>query len=262
MEEIRRSEVPKGSLTTWPLGQASFMIKSPAGVVVALDPYLTNACKAGGERLGMNFDRLTPPPLLPQDLAGIDLYLLTHSHGDHLDPETLSGYREAGGEGPYIGPPETAEMLVELGVPENQVTMTWPNRKHTIGDLNVQATFAIPNSGNDLTHVGYLLSVDGGPTFYYTGDTGYEDILGISAAPHNPDVLLTVINGTFRNMGPVEAALLTKQLDPEVVIPYHHNLFPDTQVPVHVFRTNLCHFDLQNKLRTPKIGQPFTFPEA
>ena len=43
------------------------------------------------------------------DLAGIDAYLVTHSHQDHLDPETLADYCSAGGCGPCFAPAEVWE---------------------------------------------------------------------------------------------------------------------------------------------------------
>ena len=83
-------------LTMWWLGQTGFVIKSPGGKLIVIDPYLSNSAKAIGEPLGLNLDRQVPPPLTPRDLVGVDLYAMTHSHGDHLDPETLAGYRAAG----------------------------------------------------------------------------------------------------------------------------------------------------------------------
>ena len=40
--------------------------------------------------------------------------------------------------------------------------MTWPNKTHTVGDLALRATMAIPFGEDDLTHVGYLVSLAGG----------------------------------------------------------------------------------------------------
>ena len=81
----------------------------------------------------MNLDRLVPPPLSPRELVGVDLYAMTHSHGDHLDPETLAGYRAAGGTGPFLAPPETAEKLQQLGVPPDRILITWPKKTCTVG---------------------------------------------------------------------------------------------------------------------------------
>lgn len=201
MKDVQSHKVPKGSLSVWWLGQASFIIKSASGVIAAIDPYLTNSCKAEAEAAGINCDRITEPPLSPEELVGIDLYLVTHSHQDHLDSETVGPYHRAGGNGPYVAPADAVEKLKQLGIPESQIVMVWPNKAHTVSDLTVRATFAIPFREDDLTHVGYLVSAKGGPTFYFTGDTAYHEILGISVAGHKPDVLFTVINGAFRNMG-------------------------------------------------------------
>jgi len=260
LAQLRRHRVPDGSLTLWWLGQAGYLIKSPAGTLVALDPYLSNSCKSLGDQLGFDMDRLVPPPLAPADLVGIDLYALTHSHGDHLDPETLSGYRAAGGAGPYLAPVETAEKLRQLGVPADQIVTTWPNRVHVAGDLRWRATLAIPFADDDLTHVGYLVGLAGGPTLYFTGDTAYHEILALATAPHKPDVLVAVINGAFRNMGAAEAARLAKQLDVKAAIPCHYDLFPDNSLPPQLFRTNLKVEGIGERYRELQHGVPFTFP--
>lgn len=239
-EQIRGQRVPAGGVALWWLGQAGFVIKTPGGTVAAIDPYLTNSCKAVGDRFGFNMDRMVPPPMRPAELAGLlDVYAMTHSHQDHLDPETLAGYRAAGGAGPYLAPAETVEKLTGLGVPAEQVRMVWPNKTVAVGDLTLRATFAIPLGGDDLTHVGYLAFVADGPTVYFTGDTAYHDVLAAAAGEHKPAVLVAVINGAFRNMGPADASKLARQLDVKTVIPCHHDLFPDNCQPPQMLETNL-----------------------
>ena len=75
----------------------------------------------------------------------------------------------------------------------------------------------------------YLISVAGGPRIYFTGDTDYNDILGLSVAPHRPDVMVTVINSAFRNLSPREAAQLAKTINPRWVVPCHHDIKPSRQ---------------------------------
>jgi L-ascorbate 6-phosphate lactonase len=252
--------VPAGNITLWWLGQAGFVFKSPGGRTVVIDPYLTNSAKADGAPGGWNFDRMVLPPLAPADLVGFDLYALTHSHQDHLDPETLAGYRAAGGSGPYLAPAETAEKLRALGVPAGQITMTWPNNTLAIGDLELRATIAIPFGDDDLTHVGYVIRVLDGPTVYLTGDTSYHEALAHAVAPRRPDILLTVINPAFRNMGPAEAARLAKELGVKLAIPCHYDLFPDNCLPPQLFLTNLKVEGIGDRYREPKHGEPITFP--
>ena len=259
-EEIVQCRVAPGNVTLWWLGQSGVILKSPGGKVVVIDPYLTNSCKAIGEQVGVNMDRMVPPPLAPADMAGFDLYAITHSHGDHLDPETLAGYRAAGGAGPYLAPAETVAALRKLGVPDDQIVMTWPNHAHRVGDVTVRATVAIPLGADDLTHVGYLVIVDAGPTVYVTGDTGFHEILADAAAPHHPDVLMTVINGTFRNMAPAEAARLAKLLDVRVAVPCHYDLFPDNSLPPQLLHTNLKIEGIGDRYRLLRHGEAFVYP--
>jgi L-ascorbate 6-phosphate lactonase len=262
MQQIRSLQVPDGSMTIWWLGQAGFIVKSPRGKIVAIDPYLSNSCKAVGDQCGFNMDRLVPPPMSPAELAGIDAYAITHSHQDHLDPDTFGPYRAAGGAGPIVAPPETIEKLHAMGVPADQTVMVWPNKSFTTGDVTLRATFAIPLGGDDLTHVGYLVSIQNGPTFYVTGDTGYHEVLANSIAEHKPDVAAVVINGTFRNMSPADAARLVQQLDPKVAIPCHYDLFPANAADPQAFRSNLHLLGISEKYRVLEHGRPFTFPGA
>ena len=251
--------VPAGSITLWWLGQASFIFKSPGGKVVALDPYLTNSCKAIGDGAGFDMDRQVPPPLPARELVGIDAYILTHSHQDHLDPETLSDYRKAGGRGPYFAPAETCEKLHSLGVPAAEVTMVWPNKEVALGDMTLRATYAEPFAGDDLTHVGYLACIKDGPKVYFTGDTAYSELLAIAMGPHNPDVLVAVINGAFRNLGPAEAARLAKQLQVKTVIPCHHDLFLDNCQPPQMLRTNLKLQGMGEAYQLLRHGEAFDY---
>jgi L-ascorbate 6-phosphate lactonase len=232
-------KIPRGAVGISWLGQAGFLLKSPAGVRIAIDPYLSNSCEAAARGDGLDMRRCWPAPLRPRDLVGFEAIILTHSHQDHLDPQTVRPYLRAGGCGPFIAPHEAAARLQNLGVAPTDIKITWPNCTHEIGDLSIRATFAIPLAGDDLTHVGYLVSVKDGPCLYFTGDTDYNDILSISVAPHKPDVMITVINSAFRNLSPREAAQLAKALKPHWVVPCHHDMFPDNSLPDRLLRTNL-----------------------
>jgi L-ascorbate 6-phosphate lactonase len=259
MKELGLFEVPAHAITLWWLGQAGFVAKSPGGKLVVLDPYLSNSCQAVAAQSGFDMARQVPPPMTPQDLAGVDLYLITHSHQDHLDPETILPYRAAGGAGPFVAPPQSVDKLRSLGVPEEQTIVVWPSKQVLLGDLTVIVTFAIPFGADDVTHVGYLLSVESGPSVYFTGDTAYHDILALGLGERKPDVLVTVINGAFRNLGPAEAAHLAKLLDVRCVIPCHHDLFPDNSLPARLLRTNLCLEGLGDRFQPLEHGVPFTF---
>jgi L-ascorbate 6-phosphate lactonase len=260
-DQIFRYKVPRKSIALWWLGQSSFVCKSPGGQILALDPYLSNACKALGRQAGINMDRMVPALLSPADLVGMNGYLMTHSHEDHLDPHTLLPYRKAGGRGPFVAPAETLEKLLKLGVPETETRMFWPNKVLDFGDIRIRGTFAIPFGGDDMTHLGYLLEIQGGPKIYFTGDTSYHDVLARCVAAHKPDVLVTVIN-PFGNLDPSQAARLAKDIDVKLVIPCHYDLFPDNSLPPRLLRTNLIALGIGERYRELKHGRAFVFPES
>jgi L-ascorbate 6-phosphate lactonase len=232
-------KVPRGSVALAWLGQAGFVLKSPQGKLLAIDPYLSNSCKAVGAPIGVNMDRLVPVQMEPEDLKGFDALVFSHSHQDHVDPETIKPYLKAGGNGPYIAPHEAANLLIKLGAKAEQISVTWSNNTHQVGDFTLKTTFAIPGGGDDLTHVGYLIDVRGGPRIYFTCDTDYNEVLSLSVAPYQPDIMVTVINPAFRNLSPADAARLAKAIGPKWVIPCHHDLFPDNSLPDRILKTNL-----------------------
>ncbi len=236
---LARLQVPRGSVALAWLGQAGFAIKTPGGFRIALDPYLSNSCEAVGREAGLNMKRLWPSSLAPEELVDFDAIAFTHSHQDHVDPETVQPYLRAGGQCRLIAPHEAADRLLALGAASESIALTWPNHSVTVGDLTLRATFAIPFAGDDLTHVGYFAEVKDGPRIYFTGDTDYNEILSLSVAPLRPDIMVTVINPAFRNLSPREAARLAKDIGPKWVIPCHHDLFADNSLPDRMLRTNL-----------------------
>lgn len=259
LQAIRAHSTPANHLTLWWLGQAGFIIKSPRGTVLALDPYLSNSCKAVGAEGGFDMDRRFPPPMAAQELAGVDVYVMTHSHQDHCDSETLAASRAAGGHGPYVAPAETIEKLRGLGVPDGELHMVWPNRVLEFGDVTLRTAFAIPFAGDDLTHVGYLVTIRDGPKIYFTGDTGWHEVLADAMTVHQPDGLVCVINPAFRNLSPAEAALLAKRLNVKAVIPCHYDLFADNCQPPQMLHTNLKLQGIGERYRLLQHGAAFDF---
>jgi L-ascorbate 6-phosphate lactonase len=236
---LAECEVPAGSLAIGWLGQAGFVLKAPGGTLLAIDPYLSNSCEALGIEAGFDMKRLVPVQLAPEELLPFHAIAFTHSHQDHVDPETVQPYLRVGGRGPFIAPHEASDRLISLGATAEQIRLTWPNHVEVVGEFTIKATFAIPFDGGDLTHVGYLVEVRDGPRVYFTGDTDYNEILPLSIAPQRPDILATVINGTFRNLTPRDGALLAKAIGPRWVIPCHHDLFGASNVSDRVLLTNL-----------------------
>src|SRR6266498_932775 len=60
MREIRDYPVPRNSVAIWWLGQNGFIFKSPEGVLLSTDLYLTNSCASIYADSGVNLDRKVP----------------------------------------------------------------------------------------------------------------------------------------------------------------------------------------------------------
>ena len=67
------------------LGQSGFLVRAGDTVLLA-DPYLSDSCAKLKSKL--DHTRGTPIVRDPADLK-VDLYLITHCHADHFDPETI-----------------------------------------------------------------------------------------------------------------------------------------------------------------------------
>ena len=142
-----------------------------------------------------------------------------------------------------------------------ELSLTGPATGNPFLDVELRATFAIPLGSDDMTHVGYVVRVKGGPVVYFTGDTRWHEVLIDCVLPHKPDVLVAVIN-PFGNLSPEQAARLAKGINAKVVIPSHYDLFPDNSLSPRLLRTNLMFLGIADRYREMNQAEPFVFPES
>lgn len=254
IDEIHGFEVPAGAVALWFLGQNGWILKSPAGFTVAVDPYLSDLCK--GRRPNLDQSRQVPVFIDPQALK-VDLLACTHSHADHACPLTIAGSRKAGTRR-FLGPAETLAVFERAGVAEAERIPFWPNRTLRFADLTFTGTFALPTDHTDLTHMGFVIAVDGGPVVWITGDTADAALLR-TAARHRPDLMIVCINAGFRNLSHWQAAELVRDVDPEIAIPCHYDMFPDNTCPPHMFRASLAVMGIEEKYRLVEHATPFVY---
>ncbi len=242
MEEIREYRVEKKSVAAWWLGQNSFIFKTPEGLVAGVDLYLTDSCN--GLQPGLDLSRRVPVLIQPEELD-VDLFLCTHNHQDHTDPETIRHLRHKDAMR-FIGPPPSCGVFRQHAIEEGRITLAWPDCLIEHGDLTIRGTFALPTDDTDLNHMGFVFEVGGGPRIYMTGDTDYHELL-TSAARYRPNVMITCINGGFNNLSHFEAAVLAGQVKPQTAIPCHYDMFPDNCVDPKQFEAAL-------KLKAPDVA--------
>jgi L-ascorbate 6-phosphate lactonase len=254
MRDIRQFPISKGSIGLWWFGQSGYIFKSPEGTLVSVDLYLTNSCD--GLNPGIDLSRRVPVLVEPEDLD-VDIYTCTHNHQDHTDPETIRRLRNKD-TARFIGPHPTCSVYAREGIESGRVVPAWPDCDFEFRDLRLRGTFALPTDATDLNHMGYVIQFGNGPKIYITGDTDYSELL-VSAAKHEPNLLITCINGGFNNLSHYEAAELAGRIKPQAAVPCHYDMFPDNSVDPKQFRASL-------QLKAPDVryqelehGKPFVF---
>jgi L-ascorbate 6-phosphate lactonase len=219
-QRVRATEVPPGRVGLWWLYQAGFAIKSPAGAVVLIDPYLSDAVLRSYQ-----LPRDVPAPLEPTE-ADPDLVLATHPHEDHLDPDSVPVFARHPGTR-IGGPPSVVAAAARLGVDPAATVAIRPGEPVDVADIRIESVFARHMFDAEPTPdaVGYLITI-GDLRIYHAGDTEYDARI-LAETRDRVDVSLVCINGTTGNMNAHEAALLAWQQGTRLAVPMHYGLWRD-----------------------------------
>ena len=151
-----------------------------------------------------------------------DIILVTHTHPDHFDLESIKNVMKdstvlmIAGEG-------GADRAMENGIAN--VIAAVPNNTYTVEDITIQTIPAYNTSPDRQNHkaehnfVGYIVDFNG-VSYYSAGDTDYIDAMNEIEV----DVAFLPIDGRF-NMEETEAAQAANAIAPKVAVPYHYNNF-------------------------------------
>jgi L-ascorbate metabolism protein UlaG (beta-lactamase superfamily) len=201
----------KTEVTWW--GHAAFVVRTPGGAVIAIDPWLTN-------------------PKAPQGAAqpeALDAILLTHGHFDHVgEAKALAQKTGAKVFGSF-------ELINLLGLPENQAMGGNAGGTFQVKDATIHLVEAVHSSSYSAdpkapaqyagAPLGYVVEIEKGPTLYHAGDTGAFESMALIGTQFKPTVAMLPVGGHF-TMGPAEAAQAARLLKVQSVVPMHYGTFP------------------------------------
>jgi L-ascorbate metabolism protein UlaG (beta-lactamase superfamily) len=99
-----------------------------------------------------------------------------------------------------------------------------------VGDVGITLTNAFHSSSNaDLSYAGeacgVVLTLDGGKTIYFAGDTCVFGDMQLIGRIYRPDLVVLPIGDHF-TMGPREAAVALELLGARRCVPCHYGTFP------------------------------------
>ncbi|RKG90728.1 metal-dependent hydrolase [Corallococcus terminator] len=201
----------KTEVTWW--GHAAFVVKTPGGAVIAIDPWFTN-------------------PKAPQGATwpeAVDAILVSHGHFDHVgEAKALAQKTNAKVFGSF-------ELVTLLALPEAQSMVGNVGGTFQVKDATIHLVEAVHSSSYQAdpkapaqysgASLGFVIEIANGPTLYHAGDTGAFQSMALIAEQFKPTVALLPIGGQF-TMDPAQAAVAAKLLKVKTVVPMHYGTFP------------------------------------
>ncbi|MCF8031069.1 MAG: metal-dependent hydrolase [Desulfohalobiaceae bacterium] len=205
---------------TWH-GHSNFQISTPHTELI-IDPWFEGnpSASIGSDSLGK-----------------MDMVLVTHDHDDHLG-QAAEICKRTGAMALAIV--ETAQKLVDLGVPQEQIKNGIGfNIGGTVEHNGVQVTMvqAFHSSATGYP-VGYIITLEDGFCVYHAGDTGVFSSMSLWGRLFSIDLAMLPTGGVF-TMDSRQAAMACSLLGCKSVVPMHWGTFPVLEQDTEQFRVEL-----------------------
>ncbi len=255
---VRATETPRGTAALWWLGQMGLWVKL-GGTVLSIDYYASR-----------DAERLVPPPVPAEEVRGVDAFLGTHDHLDHIDHESWRIWAHNCPEAVFVFPRLHAAAITADGIAPERQRGLWDGGACRVGEVTIRAVaaaheFLAPDPATGL-HPALQYVIEGnGVRMWHAGDTvRYEGMLPKLQALGPLDAALVPINGRdavryrrncIGNMTFQEAADLVGELRPGLAIPGHWDLFPGNTANPADFTAYLSAKYPQQRWKVPGYGE-------
>ena len=230
MKSILDTPCPSGTAVGWWLGQMGLMVKLE-GILLCVDYFATDTPS-----------RRFPPSIPAGEVEGVDVFLGTHDHSDHIDHPAWRIWAKTCPDARFVFPAAHRRRVLDDGIrPDNCIGLNDMECCRT-GGVTVRAVAAAHEFLSRDPETGlypclqYVIE-GGGVRIYHAGDTlRYDGMLAKIRSFGPVDAALVPINGRdakrykrncIGNMTFQEAVDLTGELRPRCVIPSHWDMFKD-----------------------------------
>jgi L-ascorbate metabolism protein UlaG (beta-lactamase superfamily) len=178
--------------------------------------HLGHACllvETGGQHILIDPGAFSPGIV---DLTGLDVILVTHQHGDHLDLERLPAMLEVNPQARLYAEPQAAAVMQEAGIASEHTVsgepLTFgPVQVMPVGGMHALINEALPRVGN----LGVVLRAEGEPTLFHPGDAH-------DAEPGQIDILALPLNAPWSASR--DTVAFARRISPRVCVPIHDAL--------------------------------------